>query len=99
MTKQNVHNQPDPRLPSMSSKSKLENELQPYSLGAVCAADRAAGSSHILINVAKSKGPVIPTPRQEAEARQSRLDEDCRLDRKDRRNIQVRSSNGEEEVA
>ena len=40
-----------------------------------------------------------PTPRQEAEARQSRLDEDCRLDRKDRRNIQVRSSNGEEEVA
>jgi hypothetical protein len=40
-----------------------------------------------------------PTPRQEAEARQSRLDEDCRLDRNDRRNIQVRSSNGEEEVA
>jgi hypothetical protein len=39
------------------------------------------------------------TPRQQAEARQSRLDEDCRLDRNDRRNIQVRSSNGEEEVA
>ena len=31
--------------------SKLENELQPYSLEAVCAADRAAGSSHILINL------------------------------------------------
>ena len=61
MTKQNVYNQPDPRLPSMSSKSKLENELQPYSLEAVCAADRAAGSSHILINVAKSKGRVIPS--------------------------------------
>jgi hypothetical protein len=42
--------------------SKLENELQPYSLEAVCAADRAAGSSHILINVAKrSKGRVIPS--------------------------------------
>jgi hypothetical protein len=61
MTKQNAHNgnQTDPRLPSMS---KLENELQPYSLEAVCAADRAAGSSHILINVAKrSKGRVIPS--------------------------------------
>ena len=59
LAKQNAHNQPNPRLPIMS---KLENELQPYSLEAVCAADRAAGSSHILINVAKrSKGRVIPS--------------------------------------
>jgi hypothetical protein len=42
--------------------SKLKNELQPYSLEAVCAADRAAGSSHILVNVAKKfKGRVIPS--------------------------------------
>jgi hypothetical protein len=39
--------------------SKLENELQPYSLEAVCAADRAASSSHILINVANKS--VVPS--------------------------------------
>lgn len=42
--------------------SKPEDELQPYSLQALCAADRTAGISHIRVNVAKeSKGQVIPS--------------------------------------
>lgn len=42
--------------------SKLADELQPYSLEAVCAADRAAGMNHIVVDVAKQyNGRIIPS--------------------------------------
>ena len=56
--------------------------------------DTGCPTQEIRTGRARQARRVASTPRQEAEARQSRLDEDCRLDRNDRRNIQVRSSNG-----